>query len=335
MKKIVLLFSLIVVCNGAIAQDTLLFESFDVDPTANWSTTNNGNDTVWVNFDADGLPDANPAVREQNWWWSAGGFGSADTSDGCLYSSSWLAGFLPGNRNWLMTPPIQIVDANAVLSWTSAPRQTPLYLDGFIVLVSTTDNVETSFTDTLFEAGQHLTGTTGASYSQYTFSPGFIHGIDGTYIEWDFYAVSPPADSSAFLGVQRPFTESLAAYAGQTIYITFLHNSDDDNLISIDDILVTGTMFTGISENTNDIELNVYPNPARDIIELSYYLPSTSPISYSIFDITGKLVATENRGLQILGNQNLTIDVSTLSSGQYSIAIEHTNGMSTVKFIKE
>jgi type IX secretion system substrate protein/cleaved adhesin domain-containing protein len=324
MKKIVLLFSLFALCTGAIAQDTLLYENFDVDPTASYLPFNSGNDTVWVNFDADGLADANG--RPQEWYWSNGGFAAVDTSDGCLLSSSWLQGFLPGNRNWLMTPPLQIVDATAMLYWSAAPRQTPLFMDGYSVLVSTTDNQEASFTDTLFQAGQYLTGN-GPDYTQYTFSPGFIHGMDGTYIEFD-------TDSESFIGVQRPFMESLSAYAGQTIYITFLHDSDDDNLISIDDILVTGTMFTGITENNADIDLSVYPNPAGNYLELSYYLQKTSPISVSIYDISGRLISNINRGLQLLGNQKLTVDVSTLAAGQYTVAIEHVSGRSVTKFIK-
>lgn len=327
MRKILLVLTLVLVTPFAMSQDTLLYENFDVDPTMNFLPFPSGNDQVWVNYDEDGLVDANG--RPQEWYWSdGGGFATVDTADDCLLSSSWLQGFLPGNRNWLMTPPLQIVDATAMLSWSSAPRQTPLYLDGYVVLISNTDNIETSFTDTLFEAAQFLAGS-GNDFSAYTFSPGFVHGLDGTYIEFD-----PTADSSRFIGEQRPFSESLSAYAGQTIYIAFLHNSDDDNLVSIDDILVTGTMFTGITENNADIGLNVYPNPAENIVEVSYELKSTSPVRYSIFDISGKLVEQEVRGLQIAGMQKMSIDVSGLAAGQYSIAIEHASGRSTANFVK-
>ena len=303
--------------------DTLLYENFDVDPTAAYLLFNSGNDLTWVNFDADGLPDAN--ARPQNWFWSAEGFATVDENDGCLYSSSWLANFAPGNRNWLMTPPI-LIDPSAVLSWVSAPRQTPSFLDGYTVLVSTTDNLEVSFTDTLFQAAQYISGS-GNNFNAYTFSPGFVHGLDGTFIQFD-------SDSSSWIGVQRPFSESLAAYAGQTIYIAFLHDSDDDNLISIDDILITGTI-TSLNEATSEIGLSVFPNPANDKIELSYTLPSAAPISTEIYDIKGSLVMELNRGIQLGGQQKLTIDVSSLSAGTYTVMLKNGNNSITTKFMKD
>jgi len=64
-------------------------------------------------------------------------------------------------------------------------------------------------------------------------------------------------------------------------------------------------------------------------------LPSTSPVKYSIYDISGKLVDENVRGIQIAGMQKLSIDVSSLAAGQYSVAIEHSSGRSTNKFIKQ
>ncbi len=304
--------------------DTLLYENFDVDNTAGYLPFNSGNDLTWVNFDADALPDANN--RPQEWFWSESGFASADTLEGCLFSSSWLAGFLPGNRNWLMTPPIQIVDASAVLSWSSAPRQTPLYLDGYTVMVSTTDNIESSFTDTLFQAAQYEAGS-GGNFATYTFSPGFVHGMDGTYIEFD-------SDSARWIGEQRPFTASLAQYAGQTIYITFLHDADDDNLISIDDILVTGTL-VGLSEAAPAIGLTVSPNPATEKIELNYHLDKTGVVNASVYDIKGSKVMAVNNKIQIAGTQKLAVDVRSLTSGMYLVILDIAGKSYSVKFVKE
>ncbi len=325
--KNLLTISMVFSASALFAQsDTLLYENFDVDPTATYLPFNSGNDTQWVNFDADALSDANG--RPQEWFWSEGGFADVDSTDACLFSSSWLTGFLPGNRNWLFTPPIQIVDASAVLSWESAPRQTPLYIDGYSILVSTTDNIETSFTDTLFQAGQYLAGA-GFDFTAYTFSPGFVHGADGTYIQFD-----PASDSSRFIGELRPFTASLAQYSGQTIYIAFLHDSDDDNLIAIDDIMVTGTL-VGLNESQNNIGLSVFPNPASDKIELSYLLSSSSPVIADVYDIKGSKVLTVSKGMQIAGAQKLALDVSQLSSGSYSVVLKAGGTTVTSKFVKE
>jgi len=325
MKNLLTISALLFSTSGAIAQnDTLLFENFDLDPTPSYALFNNGTDTTWVNFDADALPDGNG--RPQEWFWVEGAFSSVDSIENSLWSSSWLANFLPGNRNWLITPPIYISDANAVLSWEAAPRQTPRYVDGYTVMVSTTDNFEASFTDTLFQAAQYLSGS-GNDWAGYTFSPGFVHGLDGTYIEYD-------GDSGAYIGVLRPFSASLAAYSGQTIYITFLHDADDDNLVAIDNILVTGTL-TGLNENANTIGLSVYPNPAKDKIELNYSLKSTGPVSYNVYDSKGAQVMSLNRGIQIAGQQKLAIDVSKLSAGAYTIQLNADGTTVNSRFVKE
>jgi hypothetical protein len=323
-KNLLTLFMCLFFVSTVVAQnDTLLYENFDVDNTASWLPFNSGNDLTWVNFDADGLPDANN--RPQEWFWSDAGFSTIDENDGCLFSSSWLAGFLPGNRNWLMTPPIQIVDASAMLYWSSAPRQTPLYLDGYTVLVSTTDNIEASFTDTIFQAAQYLAGT-GNNFAAYTFSPGFVHGMDGTYIEFD-------ADSSRWIGEQRPFSASLASYAGQTIYIAFLHDADDDNLISIDDLLVKGTL-VGLSELEQELGFNVYPNPVSDKLELNYKLNNTQPVVAEISDVRGAVVMSSGRSIQIAGQQKLTIDVSKLAAGTYDVSLKLKEGVLHTRFVK-
>ncbi len=328
MKKLLIILIVLTTASGRLfaQNDTLLFENFDVDPTASYQLYNSGNDTGWVNFDVDGLPDANG--RPQEWFWQPGTWADVDTLDASLWSSSWLTNLLPGNRNWLITPPITIVDANANLSWSSAPYQTPYYLDGYIVMVSTTNNFEASFTDTLFQAAQYLTGT-GNDWATYTFSPGFVHGLDGTYIQ-----LNANGDSTRFLGVLRPFSVSLAQYSGQTIYITFLHDSDDDNLMAIDDILVTGTT-VGLAESPVQGKLTVFPNPATERIELSYLLPVTSPVTADIYDVKGAKVLSVNRGIQLAGEQKLAVDVSKLSAGTYNVSLTIDGSRINSAFVKQ
>ncbi len=314
MKKIYTLIGCLALSLFSKAQtDTLLFENFDVDPTANYLLYMNGNDTNWIDFDDDVLADNTPALGP-NWVWSEGFIGSND-STGCMLSNSWFNP--PGvASNYLITPPIQISDTNSVLSWKSAPYQTPYYLDGYQVVVSTLSNYPYDFTDTLFVAAEYVSGASanGGNYSAYTFSPGFVHGLDGTYIEYD-------TDSSRLAGVLRPFSVSLAQYVGQTIYISFHHNSNDDNLLAVDDILVTGGGTTGITEIETKGSFTVSPNPASNRIELGYYLPSTANVLVSICDLQGKEIFSESKGMQIKGNQKSYLDVKALSSGNYIIRL--------------
>ncbi len=319
MKKIILLLFILSTTFYAKAQnDTLLYDNFDVDNSANWNLFNNGNDTVWVSLDLDANMDANG--RPGNWYWSPNAFGGFD-STGCVFSSSWFNS-PAACANYFITPPIQIIDGAAVLNWKSAPRQTPRYLDGYQILVSTTDNYEISFTDTIFSAAEYTSGgsANGYNFSLYGFTPGFQHGADSTYVEFD-------ADSSAFIGLLRPFSVSLAQYSGQTIYIAFLHDAFDDNLIALDDILVTGNLSVGINETELLTSATLYPNPATDRAHLRFNTSKAGNTNFSIYDVQGRIVKSQSMYLTGLA-QEIVIPVRDLATGHYTLIAESNGSVS-------
>ncbi|MBK9637940.1 MAG: choice-of-anchor J domain-containing protein [Bacteroidetes bacterium] len=321
MKKIILLLFILSTSFYAKAQnDTLLYDNFDVDNSLDWATINSGNDTVWVSFDVDGLADANQ--RPQNWFWNPTAFAGNDTT-GCVFSSSWLGPVVARCNNYFITPPVEIVDNLAVLNWRSAPRQTPSFLDGYEILVSTTDNYEASFTDTIFVAGEYVSGS-GSSFdfSLFTFTSGFLHGADSTYVEFD-----PNSDSSSAVGLLRPFSVNLAQYSGQTIYIAFHHNSLDDNLIAVDDILVTGNLGVGINENELLISATLFPNPSTDRAHLRFNTSKAGNTNFNIYDVQGRIVKSQN--MYLTGNaQEIVIPVGDLATGHYTLVAESNGSVS-------
>jgi len=325
MKKTITLTLLILIAAFRVQaqNDTLVYENFDVDNSASWAIFNSGNDTTWVSFDLDALADANG--RPGNWFWNATAFGGNDTT-GCIFSSSWF-GVPAACANYFITPPIDIIDATAVLNWRSCPRQTPRYLDGYKILVSTTDNFESSFTDTIFEAGEYLSGAAanGYNFSLYGFSNGFIHGADTLYVEFE-------TDSSAFIGLMRPFSVSLAQYSGQTIYIAFLHDAFDDNLIAVDDILVTGSLTQGLNEEEVLTNATVYPNPASERVQLRFNKAKAGVTSFRIYDLKGNLVKT--RDMQLSGfAQEVSIPVVDLSAGNYIVVAQNGNASTRLPLV--
>lgn len=320
-KTSTLLLMLLMAVTGLRAQDTLAYENFNVDNTANWPTFTGGFDTTWVSFDNDNNTDANG--RPGNWFWNDIAFGTNDTT-GCIFSSSWFSTVATAS-NYFVTPPIQIVDANANLSWRAAPRQTPRYLDGYKVLVSTSDNFPTSFTDTIYIAGEYISGSNaGFDFSAYIFSPGFLHGSDSTYVEFD-------TDSSAFIGLLRPFSASLAQYSGQTIYIAFLHDATDDNLMAVDDILVTGTAAQSLEENVLN-GATLFPNPASTHCTLSYNSSVAGNAHFGIYDLSGKLVKSDTRYLSGFGQQ-IQLPVSDLAAGNYFLIVNNGKGTTRLPLI--
>ncbi|PLX06623.1 MAG: hypothetical protein C0596_14985 [Marinilabiliales bacterium] len=88
------------------------------------------------------------------------------------------------------------------------------------------------------------------------------------------------------------------------------------------DVVVSSQLVT-----KHDI-ISVYPNPAKNVLFVENTNNTIS--SYSIYDITGKLVY-ETNGF----NRIISIDISDLKSGQYIISFDSEIGIIKRKFIKK
>jgi hypothetical protein len=104
--------------------------------------------------------------------------------------------------------------ASTIMTWKSAPLEGPTFMDGYKIKVSTNGTNIADFATTIFTAAESVNGTA-------TQSAGTVH-----------------ASYNATNGVLQEWSVNLGAYDNQTIYIAFFHDSNDDNLIMIDDIFV-------------------------------------------------------------------------------------------------
>ncbi len=285
----------------------------------------------WVNVDSDGLTDANARPQE---WFITEDFKyiiepyDLDTNL-TLGSSSWLEGFLPGNRNYIILPEIEVT-GDLVLSWSSSTRQGPRYADGYSVLVSPDADiadVTTSFTDVLWRASQMVSiDADGSSldYEDFTWDPAPGDGLNGTgYLHGEnFTNLDYLILDEIYIGKLEPHMLSLSDYIGGDIRIAFLHDADDDNLIAIDDIVVE--FATSITEYSFDQLMDFYPNPATDELNLRFTNLVKDQAVVNIYNATGILV----KSMQFAGNELQAIqnlNISDLASGFYSIQINLDN----------
>lgn len=322
-----------------VGTDTLFYEDFETDPV-NWLMigTPGGimGDTFWYNCDNDLLADASGAGRPDEWYWELP-FADADSvgNTGVLCSNSWTNNGQTHVENWLITPSIYVADTTLDLFWKSAPFQTPRYLDGYIVVVSTGTNDFSMFTDTLFVASEYVSLDIPAApnqWSSYTYAPvagGFVHGEDWTYIE------DNAGDSTRWRGILRPQTVDLSAYVGQNIYIAIVHWTVDDNLLSIDEIFLEGTNTVGITECPGSFPMGIYPNPANDMINVNYTLPSQSQLLLNIYSIDGQLVSSEDKGTSQAGSGSIQMNVANLSAGIYFVQLQTEQGSTTQRIVVE
>ncbi|MDR1005568.1 MAG: choice-of-anchor J domain-containing protein [Bacteroidales bacterium] len=122
-------------------------------------------------------------------------------------------------------------------------------------------------------------------------------------------------------------TVDLSNYAGQTIFIAFIHNECTDQFVlKLDDVkVVSGATNSLYSAINNGVEITSYPNPANDNLTLT---TSEKMQRVELINVIGQqvYVATPN-------TTTTTINVNEFSRGNYIARIYTENGIAVKKII--
>ena len=99
------------------------------------------------------------------------------------------------------------------------------------------------------------------------------------------------------------------------------------NQAEVDSLFAEGFITTDITSNfTENIQIDLYPNPAGKIINLKLYHQGTGQLTFKIYNTAGKIVLIE----EVRNNNDLTsIDISNLRKGIYIYSIDE--GSKTIK----
>lgn len=79
--------------------------------------------------------------------------------------------------------------------------------------------------------------------------------------------------------------------------------------------------------------INLYPNPVKDVINLVYNLRHKSNITINIIDYSGKIISS-TLIKSYTGNNNITLNTNDLTNGIYFVRIIADNTIKTIKFVK-
>ncbi|HXC05871.1 MAG TPA: T9SS type A sorting domain-containing protein, partial [Bacteroidia bacterium] len=89
---------------------------------------------------------------------------------------------------------------------------------------------------------------------------------------------------------------------------------------------------TGLAPDPSEIKLQVFPNPANDVLNISFFAGSGQTAKISILSILGTEVYSES--VLASGNFHKTIPVQDLPNGLYFIQISAGHTQHTVRFVK-
>jgi PKD repeat protein len=119
------------------------------------------------------------------------------------------------------------------------------------------------------------------------------------------------------------FAASLSLAANKEnvrIMFEFKAGAEGSNNLYIDDLRI-GTSL-GVNDVAESISLNIYPNPTQGLTNLSFTLDKPSSLSIQVFDMLGKLALAPFASKVSDGNQNISVDMSQLSKGMYTLRLE-------------
>jgi len=108
----------------------------------------------------------------------------------------------------------------------------------------------------------------------------------------------------------------------------FAIDTDGENVSDIFELTVLETL--NISEN-NDIEIEIYPNPASNFVNINLTgLKKPSGLTLKITDVTGKLILEQN-----ITSSETEINISKFTSGSYFIQIQNDETKIVKNFVKK
>lgn len=80
-------------------------------------------------------------------------------------------------------------------------------------------------------------------------------------------------------------------------------------------------LFTGNEEPSAVVSSNLYPNPAQGNTSLTFSLEETRDVDVMIYNSIGQNVWQKSYG-ELAGNQNFSLDISSLATGAYTLVIQ-------------
>lgn len=92
---------------------------------------------------------------------------------------------------------------------------------------------------------------------------------------------------------------------------------------------------TGVSTVTGtnvENHVSLYPNPVSSVAKFSLSMNNIAEVSLKIYDVTGRLVISENKG-KLSGDNTISVDTKNLQNGIYLYRVEMGSDIQTGKML--
>ena len=230
-------------------------------------------------------------------------------------TGSAISNFTGGNLVFTVTTAGDVNSANNV--YTKNIGHSSTIISGNIKIVPITDKYgkETTWALKGYNGSTKSSGgpyTTAASVGETPQQPKYTILSNGCY-----YLEVKDLYGDGFTGSSG--NGSLSIYVGNTAVVKIDNFTTDYTAVGF---VVDNSLSLG--ENAQLGELNVYPNPATNKVNVSFTAQS-SDYTVQVADITGRILKTSKYD-NLNGFQDLEIDLKEINSGNYIVTIITNNG---------
>ncbi|MFI5202851.1 MAG: T9SS type A sorting domain-containing protein [Flavobacteriales bacterium] len=139
-----------------------------------------------------------------------------------------------------------------------------------------------------------------------------------------------------YLGIQTRYNNPgevwMAGYFGYQSGFQRLHRAYIGQIFA-DSIDFSSTPENTIPEFSN---LGLYPNPAENLVTVDFYLSKAHYLSFTIYDLQGRVISTLMREWVRPGKNQFTFQAGDMAPGTYILRITHQGEiMATKKFVRK
>ena len=80
--------------------------------------------------------------------------------------------------------------------------------------------------------------------------------------------------------------------------------------------------------------MDMYPNPTNSYLQFQYFMKTTDQLNVEVYDVTGKLVQSQNYGLRLKGLNEDVLNIKNLAPAEYQVLFKTSNEVTVRKVIK-
>jgi len=146
---------------------------------------------------------------------------------------------------------------------------------------------------------------------------------------------SPFTPTSKMEWITVSFENIHSSFYTSNFRYRFSFESDNGNNIFIDDINLYPESWLNNPENNIENTVSIFPNPTQNNSTINYFSATSEDLNITLYNVVGEKINTIYNGTVSSGNTQYDVNMEEMPRGIYIVKIENSNGIKSLKLIKD